>query len=289
MVLTQKNFGGKVPEAKQYTKDDLHVLGEISKFPERIGAAIAQYRFREAQQEMMNLARLGNKYLSDNEPWKNPDPERVKAVLHVSLQICANLSILCQPFLPFTAAKLRGMLNLGPMSWANAAGTSLLPAGHALSEPVMLFAKVDKVLLQKQLDKLEHIKKMQEAENSKTPAPDAKPVEPQKAAITFDEFAKMDIRTGTILTAEKMPKSDKLLKLTIDTGIDQRTVLSGIAKYYTPEEVIGKQVTILVNLAPRKMMGIESNGMILMAENDKGELSFVSPTKENMNNGSTVK
>ncbi len=290
MVLTQKNFGGKVPETKQYTKEDLHVLQEISGFPERIGAALSNYRFREAQQEMMNLARVGNKYLSDNEPWKNPDAERVKTVLNVSLQICANLSILCEPFLPFTAEKLRGMLNIGRMSWANASNTNLLPAGHALSEPVMLFAKVDKDLLKKQLDKLAAIK----AEAEKTSAAESSsqtsnPLEPQKATTTFDDFSKMDIRIGTILSAEKMPKSDKLLKLVVDTGIDQRTVLSGIAKYYAPEEIVGKQVTILVNLAPRKMMGVESNGMILMAENAQGELSFVLPEKGTINNGSTVK
>lgn len=291
MVLTQKNFSGKVPEASQYTKEDLHVLGEISKFPERIGTAIENFRFREAQQEMMNLARVGNKYLSDNEPWKNPDIERVKTVLNVSLQICANLSIVCQPFLPFTSEKLRNMLNLGAMSWSNAQSTNLLPAGHALREPVMLFAKVDKALLQKQLDKLEAIKKEQEeaaAAAALANAP-ANPLEPQKATTTFDDFSKMDIRIGTITAAEKMPKSDKLLRLTVDTGLDQRTVLSGIAKYYSAEEVVGKQVTILVNLAPRKMMGVESNGMILMAENDKGELSFVAPVKDTINNGSSVK
>ena len=291
MVLSHKNFAGKVPAAEQYTKEDLHTLEEISKFPERIGSAIEQYRFREAQMEMMNLARVGNKYLSDNEPWKNPDKNRVQTVLNISLQICANLSILCKPFLPFTSEKLRTMLNLGDLNWANASNTNLLSAGHTLNEPVMLFAKVDKALLQKQLDKLAGIKKEQEAEAAAIAeaAADAKPVEPQKPVTTFDDFNKMDIRIGTILAAEKMPKSDKLLKLTVDTGIDQRTVLSGIAKFYSAEEVVGKQVMILVNLAPRKMMGVESNGMILMAENAKGELSFVSPVKDNINNGGTVK
>jgi methionyl-tRNA synthetase len=290
MVLTHKNYNGKVPQADQYTKEDLHVLGEISKFPDRIGTAIHQFRFREAQQEMMNLARVGNKYLSDNEPWKNPDPKRVQVILNVSLQICANLAILCEPFLPFTAEKLRGMLNIGRMSWANASGANLLPAGHQLKEPVMLFAKVDPALLQKQLDKLAAIKAEQEktARATASGSP-AKPLEPQKEMTTFDEFSKMDIRTGTIIAAEKMPKSDKLLKLVVDTGLDKRTVLSGIAKYYSPEEIIGQQVTILVNLAPRKMMGIESNGMILMAENANGELSFVAPAKPGVDNGSTVR
>ena len=291
MVLTQKNFASKVPVANEYTKEDLIVLAEITKFPDRIGNAILNYRFREAQMEMMNLARIGNKYLSDNEPWKNPDLERVKTILNISLQICANLSILCQPFLPFTSVKLRNMLNLDAMNWNDASNTNLLPANHQLREPEMLFAKVDPELLKFQYQKLEKIKKLQEEQEQK--AADANetslPLEPQKAVTSFDEFSKMDIRIGTIIAAERMPKSDKLLKLIIDTGIDQRTVLSGIAKFYAPENIIGQQVSILINLAPRKMMGIESNGMILMAENDKGELSFVLANKSTINNGSTIK
>ena len=291
MVLTQKNFASKVPVANEYTKEDLIVLAEITKFPDRIGNAILNYRFREAQMEMMNLARIGNKYLSDNEPWKNPDLERVKTILNISLQICANLSILCQPFLPFTSVKLRNMLNLGAMNWNDASNTNLLPANHQLREPEMLFAKVDPELLKFQYQKLEKIKKLQEEQEQK--AADGNetslPLEPQKAVTSFDEFSKMDIRIGTIIAAERMPKSDKLLKLIIDTGIDQRTVLSGIAKFYIPENIIGQQVSILINLAPRKMMGIESNGMILMAENDKGELSFVLANKSTINNGSTIK
>jgi len=291
MVLTQKNFASKVPVANEYTKEDLIVLAEITKFPDRIGNAILNYRFREAQMEMMNLARIGNKYLSDNEPWKNPDLERVKTILNISLQICANLSILCQPFLPFTSVKLRNMLNLGAMNWNDASNTNLLPANHQLREPEMLFAKVDPELLKFQYQKLEKIKKLQEEQEQK--AADGNetslPLEPQKAVTSFDEFSKMDIRIGTIIAAERMPKSDKLLKLIIDTGIDQRTVLSGIAKFYAPENIIGQQVSILINLAPRKMMGIESNGMILMAENDKGELSFVLANKSTINNGSTIK
>ncbi len=291
MVLTQKNFASKVPVANEYTKEDLIVLAEITKFPDRIGSAILNYRFREAQMEMMNLARIGNKYLSDNEPWKNPDLERVKTILNISLQICANLSVLCQPFLPFTSVKLRNMLNLDAMNWNDASNTNLLPANHQLREPEMLFAKVDPELLKFQYQKLEKIKKLQEEQEQK--AADGNetslPLEPQKAVTSFDEFSKMDIRIGTIIAAERMPKSDKLLKLIIDTGIDQRTVLSGIAKFYAPENIIGQQVSILINLAPRKMMGIESNGMILMAENDKGELSFVLANKSTINNGSTIK
>ncbi|HTF04501.1 MAG TPA: methionine--tRNA ligase [Bacteroidia bacterium] len=293
MILTQKNFGSKVPEATQYTKEDILVLEEITKYPDRIGAAVQNYKFREAQQELMNLARVGNKYLSDNEPWKNPDKERVKTILNVSLQICANLSVLCQPFLPFTAQKLRDMLNITQLNWNSAKSTNLLSSGHSLKEPVMLFAKVDPELLKVQLEKLDRIRSEQAAaellQAQQGKAADTNPLEPQKETTSFDDFAKMDIRIGTIISAEKMPKSDKLLKLQIDTGIDQRTVLSGIAKYYKPEDIIGQQVTILVNLAPRKMMGIESNGMILMSENDKGELSFVAPTKNDQNNGSTVK
>lgn len=291
MVLTQKNFASKVPVANEYTKEDLIVLAEITKFPDRIGNAILNYHFREAQMEMMNLARIGNKYLSDNEPWKNPDLERVKTILNISLQICANLSILCQPFLPFTSVKLRNMLNLDALNWNDASNTNLLPANHQLREPEMLFAKVDPELLKFQYQKLEKIKKLQEEQEQK--AADGNetslPLEPQKAVTSFDEFSKMDIRIGTIIAAERMPKSDKLLKLIIDTGIDQRTVLSGIAKFYAPENIIGQQVSILINLAPRKMMGIESNGMILMAENDKGELSFVLANKSTINNGSTIK
>ena len=291
MVLTQKNFASKVPVANEYTKEDLIVLAEITKFPDRIGNAILNYRFREAQMEMMNLARIGNKYLSDNEPWKNPDLERVKTILNISLQICANLSVLCQPFLPFTSVKLRNMLNLDALNWNDASNTNLLPANHQLREPEMLFAKVDPELLKFQYQKLEKIKKLQEEQEQK--AADGNetslPLEPQKAVTSFDEFSKMDIRIGTIIAAERMPKSDKLLKLIIDTGIDQRTVLSGIAKFYAPENIIGQQVSILINLAPRKMMGIESNGMILMAENDKGELSFVLANKSTINNGSTIK
>lgn len=307
MVLTHKNYAGKVPSAEKYTREDLLLLEDIAKFPVRIGAAIENYKFREAQQELMGLARLGNKYLSDNEPWKNPDPERVKTILNVSLQVCASLSILCQPFLPFTAEKLRRMLNIGALNWNNALSTNLLAAGHQLSEPVMLFAKVDKALLEKQLAKLDVIRKeleekkkadelaQQAREAGKTATSDVPPtitpaaLEPAKPETTFDQFSQMDIRIGTITAAERVPKSDKLLKLTVDTGLDTRTVLSGIAKYFAPENIIGQQVTILVNLAPRKMMGVESQGMILMAENAAGELSFVVPSSGNVNNGSTVR
>jgi methionyl-tRNA synthetase len=298
MVLTQKNYGSKVPVADQYTKEDLVVLEEAAKFPERIGVALSAYRFREAQQELMNLARLGNKYLSDTEPWKliKTDDVRTRTILNVSLQLCANLSVLCMPFLPFTAKKLRTMLNLGELNWEQAKSTNLLAAGHTLTEPVMLFAKIDDALIKQQVDKLAVIRQQLDAEKAAaelaaTPKPmnDPSKIEAAKGETSFDEFSKMDIRIGTILEAERVPKSDKLLKLLVDTGLDKRTVLSGIAKHYSPEQVIGQQVTILVNLAPRKMMGHESQGMILMAENTAGELSFVVPTKANVDNGSTVK
>lgn len=308
MVLTHKNYGGKVPAAEKYTREDILLLEEVARFPGRIGAALDNFRFREAQQELMGLARLGNKYLSDNEPWKNPDAERVKTILNVSLQICTSLSILCQPFLPFTAEKLRNMLHIGALNWNNASTTNLLAAGHQLNEPVMLFAKVDKALLQQQLNKLEIIRKELEikkqaedaAQKSREKTQQMIPamntdavqalgaLEPAKAETTFEAFSQMDIRIGTITAAERVPKSNKLLKLTVDTGLDTRTVLSGIAQFFSPEQIIGQRVTILVNLAPRKMMGIESQGMILMAENNAGELYFVTPAGA-VNNGSTVR
>lgn len=292
MVLTQKNFGSVVPPAETYTKEDLILFEELAKFPARIAAPIEQYRFREALAEFMNLARLGNKYLSDNEPWKllKTDMNRASTVLNVSLQVCANLGFLAEPFLPFTSKKLLSMLNLQQRGWEAARHTNHLPAGHKLNEPVILFGKITDDVVKVQLAKLDEKRKAAEANsNPVTAATELKPVQPQKDETTFDDFQKMDIRIGTIIAAEKMPKSDKLLKLKIDTGIDQRTVLSGIAKYYAPEDIIGQQVTLLVNLAPRKMMGEISQGMILMAENPDGELSFVSPTKTNMENGGAVK
>jgi methionyl-tRNA synthetase len=304
MVLTHKNYGGKVPAAEKYTKEDLLLLKEVARFPTRIGQAIDNFRFREAQQELMGLTRLGNKYLSDNEPWKNPDASRVQTILNVSLQICTSLSVLCQPFLPFTAEKLRTMLNIGSLNWANAGNTNLLAAGHQLNEPVMLFAKVDKGLLQHQLQKLDIIRKELEAKKQaeevaqQTQKKQATMntdgtqavghIESAKAETTFDAFSQMDIRIGTITAAERVPKSTKLLKLTVDTGLDTRTVLSGIAQFFAPENIIGQRVTILVNLAPRKMMGIESRGMILMAEDTSGNLYFVLPEGV-VNNGSTVR
>ncbi|MCC6837400.1 MAG: methionine--tRNA ligase [Bacteroidia bacterium] len=284
LVLTHKYYGGKVPEAAEYTKSDVLLLEEISKYPAKIAASIEQYRFREALSELMNLARLGNKYLADNEPWTliKTDEKRVQTIMNLSLQISANLAVLMEPFLPFTSKKLGEMLNLNPaFRWNDATRTDLLLTGHQINAAALLFDKIEDAAIDAQIQKLADSKKMNEAQN--------KTVEPAKAETSFDDFSKMDIRVGTILEAERVPKTEKLLKLKIDTGIDQRTVVSGIAEYYKPEDIIGQQVSILVNLAPRKIKGIESQGMILMAENNAGELSFVAPTKSNMNNGGGIK
>jgi methionyl-tRNA synthetase len=286
LVLTHKYYEGKVPEAAEYTKNDVLLLEEISKYPAKIAASIEQYRFREALSELMNLARLGNKYLADNEPWTliKTDEKRVKTIMNISLQISANLAVLMEPFLPFTSTKLSGLLNLNKsLRWNDATRTDLLLAGHQINAAALLFDKIEDEAIDAQIQKLADSKKMNETENSKGE------IQKAKEEITFDDFSKMDIRVGTILEAEKVPKADKLLKLKIDTGVDQRTVVSGIAEHYKPEDIVGQQVSILINLAPRKIKGIESQGMILMAENEKGELSFVAPTKSNMNNGGGVK
>ena len=284
LVLTHKFYEGKVPDATNYTKEDLLILEEISRFPEKISHALDNFKFREALSEFMNLARVGNKYLADTEPWKliKTDAERVKTIMNIALQITCNLAILGEPFLPFTSKKLFTMLNINTIKWNGAKQTNNLHAGHKINKDELLFSKIEDESIEIQVKKLMDSKKANE-ESKKTE------VKAQKAEVTFDEFEKMDIRIGTVLEADKVKGTDKLLQLKIDTGIDIRTVVSGIAIYYTPEEMIGKQVSILVNLAPRKIKGIESKGMILMAENDKGELSLVSPTREYTNNGSTVK
>jgi methionyl-tRNA synthetase len=283
LVLTQKYYGGKVPVADEYNKNDLYLLEEIGKYPARIGASLEQFRFREALSELMNLARAGNKYLADNEPWKiaASDEKRVRTILNISLQISANLSVLMEPFLPFSAGKLSEMLNLKGLRWRDAERTDLLKAGHQLGIPALLYDKIEDAGIEAQVNKLHESKKMNEKQNAQ--------LKEQKAEVTFDDFSKMDIRVGTILEAEKVPKADKLLQLKIDTGIDVRTVVSGIAEFYKPESIIGQKVSILVNLAPRKIKGIESQGMILMAENPAGELSFVVPTSEGSSNGSIIK
>ena len=282
MVLTQKYFEGKVPPVNRLTEADHILIEEIGKFPSSIGKSLDNYRFREALNEMMNLARLGNKYLADNEPWKliHDDPERVQNVMNLSLQICANLSILCEPFLPFTAIKLREMLNLPLLKWKDAGMVDLLKAGWQLNKSDFLFEKIEDDIIQQQIQKLLDTKQENSGEFIK--------LSPVKESINYEAFARMDIRVGTILEACKVPKTKKLLQLKIDTGVDIRTVVSGIAEDYDPENIIGQQVSVLLNLEPRNIKGIESSGMILMAENREGKLCFVSPA-DPFSNGSEIK
>ena len=272
LVLTQKYYDGAVPEVGEFSDYDQEVLAEMAAIPDRISKLIYAYKLREAQSEAMNLARLGNKYLADMEPWKlikdEKNTKRVQTIMNIALQITANLSIVLQPFLPATASKISTFLNYSNDQWSAAGQHNLLSAGQPTAKPSILFQKIEDTMVEKEIEKLNA---------SKTNVPQ---FEPQKEEASFDDFTKMDIRVGTILEAEKIKKADKLLKLLVDTGLDKRTIVSGIAKYYTPQEVIGKKVTVLLNLAPRKIRGVESQGMILMAENDKGELSFVVPEKE---------
>ncbi len=250
------------------------VTAAIRSFPEKIGGSLDAFRFRESQAEMMNLARLGNKYLTDSEPWKlfKEDPERVKTIMNISLQICANLAILCEPFLPFTAKRLTAMLNMDTLHWNDAGDPAILSPGHKLNKAEYLFERIDDKVIAVQVQKLLDTKKANEMAEQN--------VEPAKEIIDYDTFSKIDVRIGTILEAEKVPKTQKLLKLKVDTGLDIRTVVSGIAEYYKPEDIIGKRACFLVNLAPRKLRGIESEGMVLMAENAEGKLTFVSPEDE---------
>ncbi len=288
LVLTHKYFEGVVPEMKELTEKDHETLNLMNGYPDRIAAAIGLYRFREALSELMNLARLGNKYLTENEPWKifKTDPQRVKTILAVSLQIVAKLMVLSEPFLPFSAAKLTKMMRLDHLNWNQSKETLLVAAGHQLGEVDYLFEKIEDEAIEFQIQKLLATKKAnQEAAESTAEAPS---YPPQKESITYDDFAKMDLRTGTIIAAEAMPKAKKLLKLTVDTGLDQRTVVSGIAEHYRPENIIGQKVVMLINLIPRELRGVSSQGMILMAENSAGKLCFVSPD-EAFHNGSEVK
>lgn len=279
MVLTHKYFGGKVPAKGELTDYDKQTIEEISLYPEKIGRSIEQYRFREALNELMYLARTGNKYLTENEPWKTikTDEARTATVLNISLQICANLAVLAFPFMPMTAEKLAKMLNMQPVAWFEAGNVDLLSESTEINAPELLFKQIDDKTIALQIEKLQQTKK----ENALSEAS----VEAQKEIISFDDFAKTDIRVGTILSAEKVAKTKKLLKLTVDTGIDKRTIVSGIAEYCKPEEIVGKQVSVLVNLAPKNIKGIESHGMILMAENPDGSLCFVSPEKPTKNGG----
>ena len=290
VVLTQKYYEGVVPQADTYNNVDTETLRQITELTDKIEQSLERYRFREAQQELMNMARLGNKYLADEEPWKliKTDPERVKTVMYIALQIATALAVASEPFLPFTSEKLKRMLQLGSITWENLKtnATELLKAGHRIGTAELLFEKIEDAAIEKQLQRLENTKlaNKQEAQvNAETE------VAPQKELISYDDFAKMDIRIGTILEAEKMPKADKLLVLKVDTGIDKRTIVSGIAQSFAPEEIIGKKVTVLVNLAPRKLRGVESQGMILMVENSEGKYTFINPDADGITNGTEVK
>ena len=282
LVLTNNYYEGSVPVPGETDQNDLATLKEISRLKESVESNLEAFRFREALKEAMNLARLGNKYLADAEPWKvvKTDPERVKTIMNISLQITANLTIVFEPFLPFSMKKLRGWLNLQDMSWNDGGNTSLLKPGHKINKPELLFDKIEDEAIAKQVEKLNSTKKANEAASVK--------VAPAKQVVTFDDFSKLDIRTATILEAEKVPKTAKLLRLKIDTGLDVRTIVSGIAEYYDPEKIIGRQISIIANLEPRKIKGIESQGMILMAEDKDGKLVMVTPS-EKVSNGSTIK
>lgn len=307
VVLTNKYYDGVVPEPNKFTAVDEQTLATLKAYPNVISSSIERYRFREALGELMNVARLGNKYLADEEPWKQikESPERVKTIMYVALQIASALATLSEPFLPFTSNKLKIILGLrhnegesdavisknkevattqknesrnNELSWNDIMSKEvLLKANHQIGKAELLFSKIEDNEIQIQLDKLEANKKANEAAN--------KIMEPQKETITFDDFTKLDMRVGTILEAEKMPKTKKLMKLKVDTGIDTRTIVSGIAESFTAEEIIGKQVTVLVNLAPRALRGVESQGMILMTEDEEGKLVFVNPDKAGVENG----
>lgn len=289
-VLTQKYYEGVIPAAGEFNDIDTETLRQITELTEKIEQSLERYRFREAQQELMNMARLGNKYLADEEPWKliKTDPERVKTVMYVALQIATALAVASEPFLPFTSEKLKRMLQLGAITWESLKtnATELLKAGHRIGTAELLFEKIEDAAIEKQLQRLENTKL---ANQQEAQANTEVTVAPQKELISYDDFAKMDIRIGTILEAEKMPKADKLLILKVDTGIDQRTIVSGIAQSFAPEEIIGKKVTVLVNLAPRKLRGVESQGMILMVENSEGKYTFINPDTEGIANGTEVK
>jgi methionyl-tRNA synthetase len=308
VVLTNKYYSGIIPTPGEFSEIDIATLDKIKEYPQIISTSIERYRFREALSELMNLARLGNKYLADEEPWKviKVDEERVKTIMFVALQIASALATLSEPFLPFTSEKLKGILNVRHnekqsdevISSKNEIATSpsanrndefgwnevttkdtLLPANHQIGKAALLFAKIEDGEIQVQLDKLEATKRANENES--------KTVEPQKDTIEFDDFTKLDIRIGTILEAEKVAKTKKLLKLKVDVGIDTRTIVSGIAESFKPEDIIGQKVSVLINLAPRKIRGVESQGMILMTDTTKGKLAFVEPER-NVENGESV-
>ena len=278
LVLTKKYYDGVVPERGELTDYDEATIEELQKIKASLERNIEHYHFREALKDAMAYSRIGNKYLADTEPWKvvKTDPERVKTILNIALQITANTAIAIEPFMPFSAAKILEMLHVEKFNWEQLGSMELLQAGHTIGEATLLFEKIEDDVIQKQLDKLEASRR------AKLEAEAAQNVTEQKAEVSFDDFQKMDIRVSTILAAEKVAKTKKLLKLSIDTGIDKRTIVSGIAEYYTPEELVGRQVLVLANLAPREIKGIESRGMILMAEDALGRLVLVQPEDKTM-------
>ena len=283
LVLTKKYFDGVVPACGELNDYDRQTIADVAAVKASLESNIENYRFREALKDAMNVARIGNKYLADTEPWKviKTDPERVKTILYVALQITANTAIAIEPFMPFSSAKMLKMLAVDKFGWERLGASDLIPAGHRIGEPELLFEKIEDDVIQRQLDKLAATK----AANMAAEA--AQHVEPQKDTIQFDDFQKMDIRVSTILAAEKVAKTKKLLKLTVDTGIDKREIVSGIAEHFSPEELVGKQVLVLVNLAPRELKGILSKGMILMAEDASGKLRLLQPD-DVTNNGAIV-
>ena len=288
VVLTNKYYDGIVPAPNDFSEIDEDVLAAVKEFPNTIGKSIERYRFREASQELMNLARLGNKYLADEEPWKviKLDEERVQTIMYVALQISAALAVVSEPFLPFTSSKLKGILNLiqedsdASLSWQNVTEKDILiPTNHQINKAELLFSKIEDKAIEAQIEKLAATKIANKQEN--------KIVEPQKEIIEFEDFTKLDIRVGTILEAEKVAKTKKLLKLKVDVGMDTRTIVSGIAESFSPEAIIGQQVAVLVNLETRKIRGVESQGMILMTDTPDGKLAFVQPEKE-VKNGQAI-
>jgi methionyl-tRNA synthetase len=282
LVLTDKYFESKVPAAGELTDYDKATLKDFANVKDEVEKLLDTFHFRDAQRAAMDLARIGNKYLADSEPWKlaKTDMPRVATVMNIALQICANLSIAFAPFLPFSMKKLNAMLNIEPLDWDRLGSTDLLEAGHQLGKTELLFEKIEDEVIEKQIQKLLDTKKANEAANYKA--------NPVRANVTYDDFAKLDLRVGTVLECEKVPKADKLLRFLIDDGLDKRTIVSGIAKMYKPEELIGKQVVFIANLEPRKLKGIESQGMLLSAENFDGMLSLVMPQRE-VKPGSEVK
>ncbi|HMP98677.1 MAG TPA: methionine--tRNA ligase subunit beta, partial [Cyclobacteriaceae bacterium] len=289
MVLSHKYYQGKVPaKTNVVDKKIINIYQqtetEMNKSIQELKKSLDEFRFREAQFHMMNMARAGNKFLADTEPWKliKQDAEAVAWIMHQAIHMVANIAFACEPFLPVTSRAIREQLNLADAAksssafWNGLGMLELLTAGHQLGQPSLLFKNVEDEEMEKQINKLKKLSNSElgnKMENQVT-------ISPQKAEITYDDFAKLDIRIGKVLQAERMEKSNKLLKLLVDTGIDQRTILSGIAKQFTPEEIIGKQVTVLINLAPRKMMGIESQGMVLMAEDAAGNFRLIKPDEE---------